>query len=420
MPAGSQRQVPAQQNKPKTPVQKANANRDKRRKKNDREAASAARDPAQSSDSGGHSPRDIDMDTTEARPGPVEVAAIAVPASPPPTELPPGGSATPDASSQPDHPPSMEEIMTKLTRQLALDLNFRLSSIESTMAAGFQSVGGEIQSLNARVGTLETDTSARFDQATTRIQNIETSLTAKLQEFETKLAAAPVAASDAAAAASSSSGYASAPRWSPPAARPGAPAPEPSRIDEKCIVLIRKFPEKLSRSVLMETFEELRGLMPERDRESLRAQISAVDSQIKIVFPTPTMASSFMDYFHEADFFWRDPDTFEEHTLTAQKGRPLAIRRRGGAIHPVYAKAEILLRAPGPLQYARLVPHHSTRNGVSQSEYFAETGRKVTSLFTIFFEERTNETVITDVTFSAPRAFSDEECRAIRTSAGLQ
>ena len=121
------------------------------------------------------------------------------------------------------------------------------------------------------------------------------------------------------------------------------------------MVFIRKFPEVLPRVVLQDTLDELLLFVPEADRKAVRSRIAPADSQFTMIFPTAAQADSFVERFRAEDFYYEDPDTKVETNLIAVKGKPLAVRRRGGVTHPVYAKTEELLQAKEYYRGAKIV-----------------------------------------------------------------
>jgi hypothetical protein len=225
-------------------------------------------------------------------------------------------------------------------------------------------------------------------------------------------AAAPAARAPSAAASSAGPGR---------VAGPAGPArPGPSRSDENCLVIVRDFPEELPRSVLRETYTELLLFVPADDRREVHARINPVDKQIILVFPSSAKADSFLETFRAKEFVYIDQDTEIDYKLSAKKGRPLAIRRRGGATHPVFAAAADIVKAKAAFRNASLVPNPRMKAGVMHTEIHAQIGRKATPLFSIVFREDPHETVVSAILFATDNIFSEDECAAIRASASLQ
>jgi hypothetical protein len=248
-----------------------------------------------------------------------------------------------------------------------------------------------------------------------RLAALEISTAAKLAEIDTKNKGAPMGHSYASAAAASSAPATAKTPGTTRAARPSGPA----RTDENCMVLIRGFPEQLPRSVLLEQFNEMVQHLPDQDQLEVKARIQQVDTQIIMTFPTSAKADGFLEIFNSNYFVYEDPDSGIDTPLTAKKGRPLAVRRRGGATHPVYEKAETLLNRLPNFESARLIPNTGMKKGIMQTEFLAGVGRKVTPLFTIFFLEEQHETIISTVEFADPSIFSASDCDAICAAAGL-
>jgi hypothetical protein len=197
--------------------------------------------------------------------------------------------------------------------------------------------------------------------------------------------------------------------------RPGAPA---RRHDEGCLIMIHDFPERLPRAVLLETFDELVGLLPPASRDEVKHRIGPADKQIMMIFPTQAKAETFLEVFREAKFLYVDHDTKDRTHLTAKKGRPIEVRRRGGVTHPVYAAVQAALVKRTPSGNPKLVQNFAMVRGTPRTEFHQERGRKITHLLTVYFHETTHDTSITTIRFE-DGVFSDPECQAILSAAGL-
>ena len=68
--------------------------------------------------------------------------------------------------------------------------------------------------------------------------------------------------------------------------------------------------------------------------------------------------------------------------------------------HPVYAKTEELLQAKEYYRGAKIVQKNLPRNDTWTTDFFAQIGRKVTPLFTLFFLEGPHSTTIDKINFS--------------------
>lgn len=238
----------------------------------------------------------------------------------------------------------------------------------------------------------------------------------KYKEFEAILKAGPAASFATVAGAAASSGGPGLPR---PGLAPHAGSAR-SQQDEKCNVLVRGFPEDLPKAVLEETLAELIGLMPLHEQSKVRHRIGMVDNKIILIFPTTEGAEGFLDKFRSEAFVYIDKDSQAQSTLVANQGRPLAVRRRGAATHPVYSAAEKVLLRNSALIGAKLTQKPSMRAGSLQTEFYAGLGRKVRSLFTITFAEGEHETTISSVLFPAGGPLSADECQLIREAASVQ
>ena len=141
------------------------------------------------------------------------------------------------------------------------------------------------------------------------------------------------------------------------------------------MVFIRKFPEVLPRVVLQDTLNELLLFVPEAERKAVRTRVAPADSQFTMIFPTAAKADSFIERFRAEDFYYEDPDSKLQTILLAVNGKPLAVRRRGTAVYPVYAKVEELLHAKEYYRGATIVQNKLPRSGVWTTEFVAQVGR---------------------------------------------
>ena len=85
----------------------------------------------------------------------------------------------------------------------------------------------------------------------------------------------------------------------------------------------------------------------------------------------------------------------------------------------MYAKTEELPQANEYYRGATLVQKNLPRNGTWTTDFFAQIGRKVTPLFTLFFLEGPHSTTIDKINFSMTPVFTECDCKAIRASAKL-
>jgi hypothetical protein len=319
-----------------------------------------------------------------------------------------------------DDPPAA--TLASLAATLAM-MNVKLDNAAGNMTQfqaetteKFEEVHGLIEAQNARIAAFTSgrDPWAASDSSGT----IDPGIHARIDAIETLIkdlkVDQPPAPAHRWAAASSSAGAAG----SSGPAHPTRPS-GPQRVEENCMVLIHDFPEKLPRAVLRETFNDLVLLLPLHDQGEVKARINQVDNKIIMFFPTSAKADGFLDAFNCKSPAYQDPDWGNDTLLTAKKGRPLAVRRRGGATHPVYEKAETLLKLLPSFESAKLIPNSIMKGGIMQTEFHAGLGRKVTPLFTIFFREEQHETTISSVTFPTDSVFSAPDCEAICAAAGL-
>ncbi len=336
---------------------------------------------------------------------------------------PPSGSRSEPSggATKPDDLSRMEAFMQTMVSSMN-SLTSQVSKMEVSVVAQTResaNVGERLDGLGARLDSIEertADQSRDFrNHFEDRIDELSTSIDDRFVQFRKEVDAA---ASAARASSSSSSAPSAGPGRAAGVAGPGRPGP--GRSDENCIIIVREFPEELPRSVLKDTFTDLLLFVPAADRSEIHSRINPVDKQIVMVFPSAAKADGFLDTFRAKEPVYTDRDNGREFKLSAKKGRPLAVRRRGGATHPVYAAAADIIKKKDGFQNATLVPNPRMKAGVMHTEFHAQVGRKVTALFSIVFREDPQETVIIDLMFARNHRFTEDECAAIRASASLQ
>ena len=173
-----------------------------------------------------------------------------------------------------------------------------------------------------------------------------------------------------------------------PAFHPAASAPRPTTTgpDEACLVFIRGFPVTQPGIVLREYAAEALDILPPRERMNVKVRASAADTQFSLVFATPTLASTFVENYRAHAFVYTDDDKATT-PLTCRTGKPLALRRRGGLIMPVYAQLEIVLKRTRTLTTASISQVSKPRGGIMHTEFFALVGKTLTPLFTLRFKD---------------------------------
>jgi hypothetical protein len=330
---------------------------------------------------------------------------------------PSGGSTKPD-----DHSLSRMEAYMQTMVSSMNSLTSQVSKMEVSVLAQTREsakLGDLMDGLGARLDNLEERTADQTrdirNHVEDRIDEMATSVDSRFVQLKKELDAV---ASAARASASSSSALPAGPGRAAGPSSPGRPGP--TRSDENCIIIVREFPEELPRSVLKDTFTDLLLFVPAGDRSEIHSRINPVDKQIVMVFPSAAKADGFLDTFKAKEPVYSDRDSGRDYKLSAKKGRPLAVRRRGGATHPVYAAAADIIKKKDGFQNATLVPNPRMKAGVMHTEFHAQVGRKVTALFSIVFREDPQETVIVDLMFARDHGFTEDECAAIRASASLQ
>jgi hypothetical protein len=195
------------------------------------------------------------------------------------------------------------------------------------------------------------------------------------------------------------------------------PCTNPMGPAEDCLVFIRGFPTTQPGFILKEYATEALALLPTEERAAVRTRVSPADTQFSFVFPSAGMAASFVSNYRAMNFVYIDPDK-NQTPLTCRTGKPIALRRRGGLIRPVYSVLEEELRNTPALATATISQTSKPRNGVMSTEFFALKGRVLTLLFTLVFKETPEESIIVRVTLPADGSpLSDDSLDRIKRAA---
>ena len=244
--------------------------------------------------------------------------------------------------------------LTKMQEASAL----KLDQLSDSVSNGLLSVANKI---DAHV--LATDT---------KITNLQEQITAITAGLATPRSFA------AAAGSAAGSGH-------PPAAH-AAPAPRVAATgpDEACLVFIRGFPEVQPGIVLREYAEEALAILPSLERALVKLRVSPADTQFSLVFQTPALAKAFVEDYSSRKFAYVDSDSVL-HPLACRTGKPLALRRRGGLIMPIYALLQTILSRTRGYATASISQVSKLRGGAMHTDFFALIGKTLTPLFTLRF-----------------------------------
>ena len=278
----------------------------------------------------------------------------------------------------------------------------RLGSLETNLPRDVgllsSSLDGAITKMADRMDAHELHSKTHFDV-----------IDAQIQALEARMAAAPVGSPPSSS--------------SQPMVRPGSSLAVLSKPADDCIVFVRGFPVLLPSFAMKEYITEALSVVPSVERNRVRTRSSAADDQFSLVFPSCALADNFIDAYRAGGFVFVDPadETKAETPLKVSKSRPLAQRRRGKAIHPIYAQLELIIDAMPTLRSASICQRQAPRGGTWFTEFFAQSGRNLAPLFSLRFREDPTETVITGVIIpTAGSALSDDNLKLIREAAGLQ
>jgi hypothetical protein len=164
-------------------------------------------------------------------------------------------------------------------------------------------------------------------------------------------------------------------------------APNPhAGPQEDCLVFIRGFPTIQPGFVLKAYATEALEILPDAGRKLIKTRVSPADTQFSLVFPCSGSAASFVEAYRARQMVFVDADK-NETPLTCRTGKPLALRRRGGLIRPVYSELEAILKNMPSMARATISQTSKTRSGTMTTEFYALIGSKLTALFTLTFKE---------------------------------
>ncbi len=159
-------------------------------------------------------------------------------------------------------------------------------------------------------------------------------------------------------------------------------------------MFIRGFPVTQPGIVLREYAAEALAILPTAEAKAVRVRASPADTQFSLVFPLPSLASAFVEEYRSRKFVYRDEDGVET-PLTCRTGKPIALRRRGGLIRPIYTLlVEVLLRTRG-FTTASISQSSKVKNGVMTTDFYALKGKSLAPLFSLTFRDRDDAMYIT-------------------------
>ena len=157
------------------------------------------------------------------------------------------------------------------------------------------------------------------------------------------------------------------------------------------------FPHTMPKVVLQDYATEALSLLPDAQRRSVKTRLSLADNKFSLVFCNPTAAADFVATYMAKDVHYEDPDDNTLSPLIARTGRPLAIRRRGAATHPLYEKLRVVLDSSPATRDMVIVQKSYPKNGIWYTDFFGQVGDKLSPFITATYNETPHTTTITDV-----------------------
>ena len=288
------------------------------------------------------------------------------------------GSSMGDVSPPlgPEVDPAIQAVMTQMLATFTASVSGQLATMkvdsERQYTAMSTSVTGALSAMTDRIKAHEDSSKAQFEAMDLKIQQITKNNT--------------IPATFASVAASSAG----------PAAPLRPNSTNSTSPTEDCLVFIRGFPTTQPGFVLKGYADEALELLPTEERKAVRVRVSPADFQFSLVFPTSHAASTFVDAYRASNFVYTDADKVET-PLTCRTGKPIALRRRGGAIRPVYSELEDVLRDMPTMKNAEISQSSKPRSGVWHTDFFVLKGRILTPLFSLTFKEDPEATTIVEM-----------------------
>ena len=125
---------------------------------------------------------------------------------------------------------------------------------------------------------------------------------------------------------------------------------------------------------------------------------------------------NFVTNYRALAFVFRSPGK-PDTPLTGRTGKPIALRRRGGLIRPVYAALEEVLNNMPTMSTATISQTSRMKSGSITTAFFALRGRNLTPLFSIVFQDTPEEMFINEFSVTEGCPLSDGDVLKIRSAA---
>jgi hypothetical protein len=304
----------------------------------------------------------------------------------------------------------LDKFAMDITEKIGETLGSRMSSLElhvSREIAGVStSLEGALTSMTNRLDAHEAATQTQFNDLKDKIKDIES----RCDRSTAALSAHPTAAS---------SGGPAAMRAPPVALIPPAAAVATHTADEKEIVLIAGFPQVMPKVVLQDYATEALSLLPEERRRSVKTRLSPADNKFSFVFGSAADAAEFVAIFSSKDVYYEDPDDQTRTPLRARQGRPLALRRRGAATHPIYGKLREIMDKDASTASMAIVQQSYPKNGTWNTDFYGQLGHKLVPFFTASFCEGPHSTTVSEIALTKNSKLSSPDLASLRDAAKI-
>jgi hypothetical protein len=282
------------------------------------------------------------------------------------------------------------DLFLKQFAEASSENNSRMTKFEASVQEHCGTVASHMERLSVSLSTAVYDMNSKHAAAEEVTASKFDHMQTQIQELVGRLDALPLSTTTA-------SGSAGPVAAAPPVFRAAPADPARRGPPEDCMAFVRGFPTMLPRCVMSTYADEAVLLVPAIERKLLKVRVSPADNQFSIVFPSAGGAASFVEAYRAMDMVYRDPGGTETK-LACRTGKPIALRRRGGLIMPVYKELEEILAMTSDLSTAKIIQSSKVRSGKMTTEFFAQVGNKLSPMFALVFLEASDSMSIEEVT----------------------